>query len=62
MNARRKGKKEGRKGEKRKGREGGKEGYKISRLKLNTFRPRFPNNSVRIKMCSDCETCGLLNH
>ena len=22
----------------------------------------YPNNLVPIKMCSDCETCGLLNH
>ena len=22
----------------------------------------YPNSSVSINMCSDCETCGLLNH
>ena len=22
----------------------------------------YPNSLVPIKMCSDCETCGLLNH
>ena len=22
----------------------------------------YPNSMVPIKMCSDCETCGLLNH
>ena len=27
-----------------------------------TVIPRLSNSLVPIKMCSDCETCGLLNH